>query len=150
MLDEVTVLPNGTDIVVVEAHPAADALTAGLQGSAAAPEDDDISPHLIHHIAVADFEPVTDGNHEDDGSDAPRDAEHGKGAAQFVRPDVAKGLNQDLEEEPHGNTSLSPSFNPSVICVRWPLEMPSLTGTLRQPCLLAGASNCAHVLLSWS
>src|SRR5262245_11320854 len=104
MLDEVTVPPDSADIVVAEAHPTADTLAASLKRGAATPKDDDIGPHLIHHIAVADFEPVTNGHHENDGSDAPRDAEHGKGAAKFVRPDVAEGLNQNLEKEPHGRT----------------------------------------------
>jgi len=59
-------------------------------------------------------------------------------------------LQQDLDQKGHGNTSLSPSFNPPDTCVRWPLEMPILTGALRQPCLVPGASNCTQVLLSFS
>ncbi len=101
MPDEIALLLDGTDIVVGEANVMPNALSPRLAGGSARPENDQIGAHRGEHVAVAAFETLPDGDHEHNRGNAPGDAEHGQGAAQLMRPDVAQGLNQDFDGEDH-------------------------------------------------
>ncbi len=139
--DEVTLLADGLDVRGRQLNAAASALITGLPGGAAAPHDGDVGAECEEALPVTDLEAVANGHHEDNGGDAPGDAEHGEGAAQLVRPNVIQRLQEEFAQPGHGSTNSSPSFSPSITSVRWPLEMPVLTVTLRKPSLFA-ASRC--------
>src|SRR5262249_55331957 len=86
MLNEVTVLLNGANVIKVETDPSPGALPTGLQCRPATPKDNDVGAHLVHEIAITDLETITDGNHENDGSNTPGDAEHREETSKLVRP----------------------------------------------------------------
>src|SRR5262249_4306201 len=133
-----------------KAHVMAGALPAGLLACSPGPDDHNVRAHHVKHFLVSGLEPFADGDHEHDGGDAPGDAKHREQAAQLVGPDVAQRLGENFAKQGHGRTSLSPALRPCATSVRWPLEMPTFSGTLRHPVLALESSSWTEAFLSLS
>jgi hypothetical protein len=74
----------------------------GNGGSAAGEEQHDVFAVLQEVAFVAGPETFAEADQQEQGTDAPGDAEHGEERAQFVRPEGAENLRENVEHHLHG------------------------------------------------
>jgi hypothetical protein len=91
--------PKDVFIVAVgQIVPAQRRETALHNGGAARPEKHDIFADGIELLAVSGVETFTQADQQEQGSDAPGDSEYSQERAQFVRPESAECLAEDVED----------------------------------------------------
>ena len=67
----------------------------------ARPDEHDVFANRIKLLAVAGAEPFPETHQQQQGTNSPRNPEHGEKRAQFMRPEGAKGLPDNIENEAH-------------------------------------------------
>jgi hypothetical protein len=70
-------------------------------GSATGPYKHHVLAERIELLAIAGTKPFTDADQQEQGTDAPGNAEHGQERAQLVGPKRAKRLPENVENMPH-------------------------------------------------
>ena len=60
------------------------------------------SPYLRKAALVAGSEAFAEADQQEQGTDPPGDAEHGEERTQFVRPEGAENLRENVEHHLHG------------------------------------------------
>ena len=72
------------------------------RGSASRKKHHDVFAVLGKAALVSAAEAFAKADQQKQGTDSPGDAEHGKKRAQFVRPEGAKDLRENVEHHLHG------------------------------------------------
>src|SRR5205823_5157735 len=94
VLQQARLLLERINVVDLQADDATGALAAGLHTRPAIANDDDVAAQLAHHLLVAALKAFAGRRQDDDGDDAPGDAEHGQEAAQLVRRQIRQSLSE--------------------------------------------------------
>src|SRR5664279_107172 len=117
----VAVIENGSDspnvrrfltdveVVLVSEPLLAGGVHTALHDRSAAGEDHhDVFPNLREIALVASSEALAEANQEEQGTYTPGDAEHGEERPQFVRPEGAENLRENVNHHLHRvNNSLT-------------------------------------------
>ncbi len=83
-------------------------------------DEHDVFAVLRQLAFVARAETFSQAHQQKQGSHAPRDTEHGKERAQFVRPERAEDLREDVQNHSHGTIAIITYYWTEWFALHWP------------------------------